>query len=1108
MNAALLFLAAALTTMAQEKITYDDQVSAIFRNNCFKCHNSDKAKGELDLTTYSAVLKGGGSGKAVLPGDAPGSKLFKSITRTEEPFMPYNSPKLPDADIELVRKWIAGGLLEKSSSQALAANKLALDLTLKPGSAHKPSGPAILPVDWLLEPVRHTERANAVTALAASPWSPVFAVGGQHQLLVYHSDTLELAGVLPFPDGNPECVQFSRDGRLLLIGGGQGAKLGFADLYDVATGERVLRVGNEYDTVLAADLNADQTEVALGGPGKHVKVFSTKDGKLVRDLKKHTDWVTALEYSPDSVLLASGDRNGGLVVWEADSGQELYTLAGHQAEITSVSWRDDSEVLLSASEDGSIHIWEMRDGKQVAKWTAHSDGVLDARFAHDARIVSCGRDQQLALWDASGKKLRSWNAGGPLPVRATFSHDGARVFASSWQGDVGVWTAADGKPAGDVTSNPPTLAERLEITTKAVQAKEAGVAKSEAALNVAEAEATKIKTLLTAQDKSSPAFQFAAAARQAQAAQHKAAEEARKGLDKLKAAAEKSATELAAAEAAAAKTQAALDKVEKFTDPYKSLAQQVEAASKKLAAATTKVGEARKALADKTATLNASAAELTTKLTEASGTRDQAAAVLAELAKKSEVANQALTLAQSTADQDRTRLSQQQAAVGQAKTVLASAEAEAARITLALNGTNSNPQQSQELTRELELATRQGAEARVVQENGQKTLGDLQTAANKSAATLTTAEADAAKLKASMESAQKSLASAKDAVTKLETAKSAAAESAKKETDALQGAIDQASSALATAKSENAELQARLEKTEKLSDAFKEASSRLAAANKQVAAARVPAEHDRKEVADLQAVVEKMAVALTAADAESSKATLALARNDPSYLHYQELEHQLEAANQKVSKANATAENSRHDLGMAKSVVTKVQAAQVQVALRHAREVLAGKKQQHEKLLATVAAAEADNAKVIKELNEAQAACTGQPARIKTLQTEIQSASKAAEVARAALKEAGRAVARDPESESTATSFIEKQNTFRAATNQVQVVTAALKAAQARLPELSQQVTALTQVANTAAAKLETAKATAADSNRQLAAENDQVAKLAAEHQKLKSAGL
>src|SRR5207244_4111470 len=82
--------------------------------------------------------------------------------------------------------------------------------------------------------VQRTDRTTAVIALAASPWSPLIAIGGQHQLLVYHSGTLELLGVLPFPEVNPSCVQFSRDSKLLVVGGGRGAKFGFVDLYGIA----------------------------------------------------------------------------------------------------------------------------------------------------------------------------------------------------------------------------------------------------------------------------------------------------------------------------------------------------------------------------------------------------------------------------------------------------------------------------------------------------------------------------------------------------------------------------------------------------------------------------------------------------------------------------------------------------------------------------------------------------------------------------------------------------------------------------------------------------------------------------------------------------------
>src|SRR5438552_2202585 len=83
---------------------------------------------------------------------------------------------------------------------------------------------------------------TAVMALAASPWAPLVAVGGQKQVLLYHSDTLELLGVLPFPEGTPHVLKFSRNGSLLLAGGGRGGKSGKVVLWGVAKGERLFSV--------------------------------------------------------------------------------------------------------------------------------------------------------------------------------------------------------------------------------------------------------------------------------------------------------------------------------------------------------------------------------------------------------------------------------------------------------------------------------------------------------------------------------------------------------------------------------------------------------------------------------------------------------------------------------------------------------------------------------------------------------------------------------------------------------------------------------------------------------------------------------------------------
>src|SRR3954454_16979603 len=79
------------------KITYDEHVLPILRDKCIGCHNQDKKRGGRVLSNYTAARQGGSSVVAVKPGDLDNSLLFKLVSHKTEPFMPPNSPRIPDA---------------------------------------------------------------------------------------------------------------------------------------------------------------------------------------------------------------------------------------------------------------------------------------------------------------------------------------------------------------------------------------------------------------------------------------------------------------------------------------------------------------------------------------------------------------------------------------------------------------------------------------------------------------------------------------------------------------------------------------------------------------------------------------------------------------------------------------------------------------------------------------------------------------------------------------------------------------------------------------------------------------------------------------------------
>ncbi|HBN76639.1 MAG TPA: hypothetical protein DD473_12640, partial [Planctomycetaceae bacterium] len=451
-------VSAAEEEAAVEKITYDDHILPILRQRCGSCHNASDQKGGLVLDSFTGLMSGGGSGDSVEPGDASSSYLYMVVAHESEPFMPPNQPKIPDKELTLIKDWIDMGALQNKGSKVVKKKN---DLAKIEISTERPADAPVMPVSVPLTPVHTPTSGNSVTALACSPWAPLAAISGYEQILLYDTSSGLLSGVLPFPEGTPQILKFSRNGQLLMAGGGQGGASGRVIVFDIKTGSRVAELGNEYDSVLAADISSDHAMVVLCGPKRMIRVYSVQTGEQLYEKKKHTDWITAAEFSPDGVLLATADRSNGMTLWEAMTGNEYLNLKGHTGAITDVSWRPDSNLVASSSEDGTIRLWELNDGNEVKKWNAHGGGVSAMDYTRDGNIISIGRDRVVKLWQADGKEIKAFGGLPDLGMEVAFDAESNRAIGGDWTGDVRVWDATTGTHLFSLATNPPGLSEQL-----------------------------------------------------------------------------------------------------------------------------------------------------------------------------------------------------------------------------------------------------------------------------------------------------------------------------------------------------------------------------------------------------------------------------------------------------------------------------------------------------------------------------------------------------------------------------------------------------------------------------------------------------------------------
>ncbi|MEZ5353691.1 MAG: c-type cytochrome domain-containing protein [Bryobacteraceae bacterium] len=433
-------LLAGLHASAADPVSFSRQIKPLLSRQCAACHQPQSKQADLVLTTYADFRKGGRKGPAWVAGKPDDSVVIGYITGKMEPRMPMGGKPLSGDVVDLFRRWIEEGAKDDTGAVSNAAPKR--------------------------EPTSY-KTAPLVTAFAFSPDGKTLAVSGYHEILLNGLDG-KLLGRLVGESMRIHSVSFTPDGRKLVAVGGDPARMGEVQVWDVASRKLLHSIEASTDTLFGGSISPDGKLLACGAADKAIRLYDIETGKELRKMEHHEDWVFQTVFGVDGKRLVTvgRDRAAKLIDtgtgrfienvnllrdaltavvrhpkkdWVAIGGAEripyLYRMDRPRAmriaddstlirkfdrqdgPILALALSPDGSKLAVGAEVGDVRVYDTESGEVTAKCSGHAGGIYALQFTPDgSQLVTGGFDGKLRFYDMTGALVRAFVA---APVAGT-----------------------------------------------------------------------------------------------------------------------------------------------------------------------------------------------------------------------------------------------------------------------------------------------------------------------------------------------------------------------------------------------------------------------------------------------------------------------------------------------------------------------------------------------------------------------------------------------------------------------------------------------------------------------------------------------------------------
>ncbi len=342
----------------------------LLKQNCLRCHNEEKRKGDLLITTREALLKGGDIAPAVVPGKPDESFLIETLAEDADPHMPPKDQFKPE-QIAALRQWITDGAPfdeQLWASIPETAPRTDFKMGTLPAS-YRPVLAVALSPDGKRAAAGHGSRVALFDLITEK--DAKFPTPQLSQILAGHSDVVQ-------------SLAWSADGKTLASGGFK--KL---ILWDLATNKarNTITAGFDGRITALAFTGDDKTLVAadsLAHAPADIVLIDAASAKPGKRFRAHNDSIFDLAISPDQNLLATASADKLVKVWDLKTQKLNRTFEGHTGYALTAAFSPESDRIATSGDDQVVKVWRLANGKQISSFGTQTTGpITDLQWRFD-----------------------------------------------------------------------------------------------------------------------------------------------------------------------------------------------------------------------------------------------------------------------------------------------------------------------------------------------------------------------------------------------------------------------------------------------------------------------------------------------------------------------------------------------------------------------------------------------------------------------------------------------------------------------------------------------------------------------------------------------------